>query len=101
MIGSGGGTGGYGGASEPKLIYAPDPEFSEEARKAKYQGSVLIHVIIDANGTPQDLKVTKALGLGLDEKAIQAVQTWRFKPGLKDGKPVNVEATVEVTFRLL
>jgi periplasmic protein TonB len=56
---------------------------------------------VDANGHPQDLKVMRALGLGLDQKAIEAVEKWTFKPGMKDGKPVPVIATIEVNFRLL
>ena len=104
--GSGGGVGGGvyrigGGVSAPALIFKVEPEYSEEARKAKFQGTVVLYVVVDEKGQPRELKVVRPLGLGLDEKAIEAVQKWRFKPGVKDGKPVAVAATVEVNFRLL
>ena len=104
--GSAGGIGGAaykigGGVSAPVPIFRPEPEYSEEARKAKWQGAVLLSIVVDENGNPQDIKVIRALGLGLDQKAIEAVQKWRFKPGLKDGKPVPVSADIEVNFRLL
>ncbi len=104
--GEGGGIGGGvyrigGGVSAPSLIYKVEPEYSEEARKAKHQGTVVLYVVVDEKGSPRDLRVVRAIGLGLDEKAIEAVQKWRFKPGLKDGRPVAVAATVEVNFRLL
>jgi len=104
--GSGGGFGGGaykigGGVSQPILITKIEPEYSEEARKAKWQGTVQLSIVIDENGHPRDPKVTKALGLGLDQKAIEAVEKWLFKPGMKDGKPVAVYATIEVTFHLL
>ena len=90
-----------GGVSLPVPIVKPEPEYSEEARKAKYQGSVTLQIVVDASGVPTDIKVVKKLGLGLDEKAIEAVAKWRFKPGMKDGKAVAVIATIEVSFRLL
>ncbi len=104
--GSGGGVGGGvyrigGGVSAPQLVFKVEPEYSEEARKAKFQGTVVLYVVVDEKGNPRDLKVVRALGLGLDQKAIEAVQKWRFKPGLKDGKPVPVAAQIEVNFRLL
>ena len=104
--GEGGGFGGGvykigGGVSAPVAIFRPEPEYSEEARKAKWQGEVGLRVIIDANGNPTDIKVIRSLGLGLDEKAIEAVAKWRFKPALKDGKPVPVSANIVVNFRLL
>ena len=82
-------------------IFKPEPEYSEEARKAKFQGAVLLSIVIDANGHTRDVKVIRALGLGLDEKAVEAVLKWRFKPSTKDGHPVAVMANVEVNFRLL
>lgn len=115
-IGTGNGTGygpGWGGGlgggvyqiggdvSAPMLIYKLEPEYSEEARKAKYSGVVLLSLIIDANGNTRDIHVIRPLGLGLDEKAIEAVAKWRFRPALRGGKPVAVEAEVEVHFRLL
>jgi protein TonB len=104
--GSGGGFGGGayrigGGVSQPTLITKIEPEYSEEARKAKWQGTVQLEIVIDEHGMPKDAKVKRALGLGLDQKAMEAVMKWRFKPGTKDGKPVPVIATVEVNFRLL
>lgn len=104
--GEGGGFGGGayrigGGVSAPTLLFKVEPEYSEEARKAKYQGTVVLAVVVDEKGQPRELRVVRTLGLGLDEKAIEAVQKWRFKPGLKDGRPVAVAATIEVNFRLL
>ena len=78
-----------------------EPEYSEEARKAKWQGTVVLTVIVDEAGRPSHVSVLRSLGLGLDQKAIDAVSQWRFKPGLKDGKAVAVIATIEVNFRLL
>lgn len=104
--GSGGGSGGGayrpgGGVSNPVPIYKPEPQYSEEARKAKWQGSVLLSLVVDENGKTTDIHVVRPLGLGLDEKAIEAVTQWKFTPGKKDGKPVKVQAQIEVTFRLL
>jgi periplasmic protein TonB len=104
--GSGGNMGGGayrigGGVSAPSVIFKVEPEYSEEARKAKFQGTVILFVIVDEKGNPRDLKVIRPLGLGLDQKAIEAVEKWKFSPGKKDGKPVAVQATIEVNFRLL
>ena len=104
--GSGGGFGGGafkvgGGVSAPAVIFKVDPEYSEEARKAKYSGEVMLSVVVDSEGHARNVKVVKSLGMGLDEKAIEAVEKWRFKPGMKDGHPVNVLATIQVNFRLL
>ncbi len=104
--GSGGGIGGGayrigGGVSAPAVLAKVEPEYSEEARKAKFQGTVMLYIEVDENGKPKNLRVVRALGLGLDEKAIEAVSKWKFRPGFKDGKPVTVAATVEVNFRLL
>jgi len=82
-------------------VFKVEPEYSEEVRKAKFQGTVVLTIVVDEKGNPRDLKVFRPLGLGLDQKAIEAVEKWRFKPGMKDGKPVAVMATVEVNFRLL
>jgi protein TonB len=104
--GSGGGfgAGAYkigGGISQPLLLSKVEPEYSEEARKAKWQGTVELQIVVDEHGIPKEMRVTRALGLGLDQKALEAVAKWRFKPGMKDGKPVPVIATVQVNFRLL
>jgi TonB family protein len=88
------------GASAPVLIYHPEPEYSEEARHAKLEGTVMLSLVVDENGKAQDIRVTKPLGHGLDEKAVEAVKKWRFKPGMKDGKPVPVIASLEANFRL-
>lgn len=103
--GRGGGTGGGvfhvgGGVSAPKAIFSPDPEYSEEARKAKYQGVCVLWLIVGPDGRPRDIRVTRTLGLGLDEKAVEAVRQWKFDPAMKDGKPVAVQISVEVSFRL-
>jgi len=90
-----------GGVSSPVPIYKPEPEYSEEARKAKFQGSVLLAIVILADGSTTNIRVIRPLGLGLDEKAIEAVQKWKFRPSMKDGHPVAVSANVEVNFRLL
>ena len=103
--GYGGGIGGGvykvgGGVSAPRAIYQPDPEYSEEARKAKYQGTVVLWMIVDRDGRPRDIKVARSVGMGLDEKAIEAVRTWKFDPARKNGQPVAVQINVEVSFRL-
>jgi periplasmic protein TonB len=103
--GHGGGTGGGafrvgGGVSAPKAIYAPDPEYSEEARKVKHMGVVVLWLVVGPDGKPRDIRVVRTLGLGLDEKAIEAVKNWRFEPALKDGKPVAVQVNIEVNFHL-
>lgn len=89
------------GVSSPLALYKPEPEYSEEARKAKYQGVVVLTVVIDTAGRVTNPHVVRSLGLGLDEKAIEAVGKWKFRPGYKDGHPVAVQAEVEVSFRLL
>lgn len=103
--GQGGGTGGGlfsvgGGVSAPIPIYSPDPPYSEEARKAKFSGTVVLQIIVDAAGNVHDVNVVKPLGLGLDEKARETIRTWRFKPALRNNVPVNVRMLVEVSFRL-
>jgi periplasmic protein TonB len=103
--GEGGGVGGGifhvgGGVSPPRVIYQPEPEFSEEARKAKYQGVCVLALIVDANGRPTNIRVSSSLGMGLDEKAIEAVKNWKFEPAMKDGHPVAVEIALEVDFHL-
>ncbi|HEY6767043.1 MAG TPA: energy transducer TonB, partial [Candidatus Sulfotelmatobacter sp.] len=103
--GSGGGMGGGvfkvgGGISAPQAVSTPDPEYTEEARMAKTQGKCILWLIVDETGKPRNIKVVRGLGFGLDTKAIEAVQQWRFQPALKDGKPVNVQISVEVGFHL-
>jgi periplasmic protein TonB len=103
--GEGGGYGGGlyhvgGGVSAPQLIFAPDPEFSDEARRAKYQGVCVVSLIVDAQGNPQRVQVVRHLGMGLDEKAVEAVRQYRFKPATLQGKAVPVEVNIEVNFRI-
>jgi TonB family protein len=85
----------------PTLAYKVEPQYAEQARLAKYQGTVVVSVVVAADGTAQDMKVVRGLGLGLDEQALKAISEWRFTPGTKDGQPVPVLATIEVNFRLL
>lgn len=104
--GSGGGAGGGlyrigGGVSAPIAIYDPEPEFSDEARRAKYQGICVVGLIVDVQGNPQNVHIVRSLGMGLDEKAIEMVKTYKFKPAMKDGKtPVPVAINYEINFRL-
>jgi len=111
--GNGGGVGpgsiaGYGGhiyvpgrgVTAPHALYDPDPEYSDEARRVKYQGDVVLSVIVDAAGNVRDLQIARSLGMGLDEKAMDAVRKWKFAPGMKDGHPVSVQVNVEVKFRM-
>ncbi|MBV9610625.1 MAG: energy transducer TonB [Acidobacteria bacterium] len=103
--GWGGGIGGGayrvgGGVSPPRVVFQPDPEYSEEARKAKYQGVVVLWVVIGPDGRVHEVKVSRPLGLGLDEKAVEAVRQWKFEPARKDNQPVPVQVSIEVSFRL-
>lgn len=100
-MGTGGGVFRMGkGVTPPRVIYQTDPEFSEEARKAKYQGTCVLGLVVDASGRPTSIRVLSALGMGLDEKAIESVKNWKFEPGKKDGHDVAVEIAVEVDFHL-
>jgi periplasmic protein TonB len=103
--GSGGNTGGGpkrigGGVSAPVLIYSVEPEFSEEARKAKVAGNVLVNLWVDTQGNPSHVRVIRGVGMGLDEKAMEAVRQYKFKPAMENGKPVLVELNVEVNFQI-
>jgi periplasmic protein TonB len=103
--GWGGGIGGGpyrigGGVSAPKPLFTPDPEYSEEARKAKYQGVVVLWLVIGPDGHPHEIRIARPLGMGLDQKAVEAVRTWRFEPARMNGQPVAVQMNVEVSFRL-
>ena len=94
-------TGSAAGLGAGSALNSVEAEFSDEARRAKYQGVCLISLIVDAQGNPQNPRVVRALGMGLDEKALEAVRKYKFKPAMKDGKtPVPVMITVEVNFRL-
>ena len=106
-VGSGS-NGGYGGEPfrpstsviAPRAIYNPEPEYSDEARRVKHQGVVVLSLVVDSQGQARNIRVARSLGMGLDEKAIDAVKKWRFAPGTKDGLPVAVQVNVEVNFRL-
>ena len=104
--GMGGGVGGGvfrvgDGVSAPSVLFRVDPEYSEEARKAKYSGTVLLGITVDTEGHARDIHVVKSLGMGLDEKAMEAVAKWKFRPGMKNGLAVNVRAQIEINFRFL
>jgi protein TonB len=86
---------------EPKLLHAEDPEYTDEARRARHQGTVVLAIDVDANGRVMNVRVVRSLGLGLDEKAIAAVQKWKFRPAMAGGRPVTAPAQVQVTFHLL
>jgi periplasmic protein TonB len=103
--GSGAGVGGGafnvgGDVSEPEAIYDPEPQYSERAREAKYQGTDVLSIIVEPDGSVADIQVVRPLGLGLDEEAVKTVSTWKFKPGMRNGHPVPVRVDIEVTFRL-
>jgi TonB family protein len=104
-IGSDGGYGGGvmsvgGGVSAPQLIHSVDPEFTDAARRSRLQGVVSIQLIIDSRGHPQAIHVVRHLGMGLDEKAIEAVRQYRFRPAMYEGHPVAVQMVIDVNFHL-
>jgi periplasmic protein TonB len=88
------------GVRAPKPIYTPDPEYLERPRKKKIQGTVVLAMIVTAEGNVRDVKVTERVYKDLDKQAVAAVSTWKFKPATKDGKPVAVHLSVDVSFRL-
>jgi protein TonB len=92
---------GRGAITGPVLLYKVEPEFSEEARKAKHQGVVILYAEVGTNGALENIRVIQGLGLGLDEKAIAAVKQWRFRPAYRNGQPVATAANIEVNFHLL
>jgi protein TonB len=93
--------GSTGAFTAPQVLFKVEPEFSEDARKAKLQGVVILYGEVDINGRLRNIQMTPGLGLGLEEKAIEAVKQWRFRPGTRDGKPVMAPASIEVNFHLL
>ncbi len=104
-VGSGGNAGGGvkqvgGGVSAPIPLYWFEPEFSEEARKAKFSGNVMVNLWVDDKGIPSHVHVLRAVGMGLDERAVAAVRQYRFKPAMENGRPVTVEMNIEVTFSI-
>ena len=90
-----------GGVSKPVVLYQVEPEFSEEARKAKFSGNVEVYLWVDTDGKPSHIQVVRGVGMGLDQKAVDAVRQYRFKPAMKDGKPVQVDLYVDVNFQIL
>jgi len=103
--GSGGGYGGGlmsvgGGVSAPRVLHTVEPEFTDEARRANHQGSVSIKLIVDSQGNPQDVRLASHLGMGLDEKALEAVRQYKFTPAMYQGHAVSVEIVVDVDFHL-
>jgi TonB family protein len=89
-----------GDVSAPVLTSKVEPEYTEEARIAKYQGTAMLWIEVGPDGLAHNIKVVRTLGFGLDQKAVEALSRWRFSPGAKSGQPVTVEAMVEVNFRL-
>jgi periplasmic protein TonB len=103
--GEGGGNGGGifrvgGGVSAPTVVSRVEPQYSEEARKARYQGTVILEAIVRRDGTVDIQRVVRSLGFGLDENAIQALKQWKFRPGMRNGIPVDVSLNIEVNFNL-
>jgi TonB family protein len=88
------------GVSAPHPVSTPNPEYTDEARKAGYEGSCQLQMIVGTDGKTHDIKVVRSVGHGLDEKAIEAVKQWKFTPAMKSGKPVAVQINVTVSFRL-
>jgi protein TonB len=95
------GSGFKGAFTQAVLLWKAEPEYTDAARKAGIQGSVMIRAEIDAHGQVQNLIVAQGLGLGLDEQALAAVRKWRFRPGTQNGKAVTTSALIQVSFRLL
>lgn len=88
------------GVTAPVATYIPQAKYTREARKKKIQGPCLISIVVNTTGVPQNLKVVRPIGYGLDESALAAVKKYKFKPAMKDGHPVAVQMTIEVNFRL-
>lgn len=89
------------GVTFPKILSRKEPEYTEEARKSRIQGSILLSLVVGEDGIPRNVHVLIPLGAGLDAKALDAVKTWKFEPGTKNDEPVSVRATIEVNLRLL
>ncbi len=99
--GEGGGLYTVGGnVSAPRVLYDPDPDFSDQARRARFQGTVLLWLVVGTDGRAHDVRVARSLGMGLDEQAVAAVNTWRFDPARLNGRPVPVQIQVAVSFQL-
>jgi len=89
-----------GGVTAPRLLYKSEPQYTEEARQAKVQGTVRLKALVNPEGNATGIRVLQSLGLGLDEAAVRCVKDWKFKPGTKDGQAVTVEVEMEINFRL-
>lgn len=90
-----------GSVRPPIVIHTVDPEFSETARQAKFSGDVEVYLWVDENGNPQHVKVVRGVGMGLDEKAVEAIRQYKFKPATLNGKPVTVDLYIEVRFQIV
>ena len=88
------------GVTPPQIIHKVEPKYTGEATAAHIQGDVVVQLVVDEHGVPTKIAVLSPLGFGLDERALAAIETWRFRPGVKDNKPVAVAATIEVSFSL-
>jgi protein TonB len=88
-------------STQPTLIHKVEPEYTEEAREAKLEGTVALSAMIGTDGVPSEIKVVRGLGMGLDQKAVECLRQWRFKPATSHSEPVSAKATVQLNFRLL
>ena len=88
------------GMTAPKGVYTPSPEYSEKARKKKLNGTALLTIVVNSDGTVRDAVITRSLEPSLDKEAIKAVSKWKFEPATKDGTPITVRVAVEVSFHL-
>jgi TonB family protein len=88
------------GVTPPKVLFAPDPEFSEEARQQKFSGDVQVSLLVDEQGKPQGISIERPAGLGLDEKAVEAVSRYRFHPAMRNGVPVAFNLYIDVNFQI-
>lgn len=89
-----------GGMSPPRVVEQSEPQFSDEARVARLQGTVVLRLVVDESGAPRNVRIGSPIGCGLDAMAVDAVQRWRFAPAKKDGQPIAVEIAVETDFHL-
>lgn len=91
---------GAGGVDAPRCVYCPQPSYTDPARAAKFQGNILLNVVVSQEGQMQEARIVKGLPFGLNEAAMQVMQSWRFKPAMHAGEPVNAAVMIEVSFRL-
>jgi TonB family protein len=87
------------GVAAPKVLSKVEPDYTQEAQDRGVQGTVFMSLVIGTDGRARDIEVQRGIGAGLDEKAVEALQEWRFEPGIKDGMPVAVRAHIEINFR--